>query len=672
MSAREQWLAANDDYLATRLDWLRGRLQALADGARRAPGPGGADRGVVEDPTRDPASPEPSPPVPGPDLPLARLTSSFGLTGFETDIVFLCAAMELDTGMGALCAAAQRDAGRDHPTFALAMQLFDGPAWDAMSPDGPLRHWPLVNVGAQGPLTVARLSADERVVNFIKGLNHLDGRLGGLVRPVAAPENLPPSQTESAVRICALVQAARPVQKFLLPGSSASSKELVAATVARAFGLELFKLDAESLPGGQLDTVPLARLWHREALLNAVALFIDAADAGPAGQQLVRRWLSESGGLVFVAVHDSWPRAETLSVDVARPTAGEQAVAWRAGLDPEGAAVLASHFDLDLPAIADTLARAAAGSPIPELSAPNPSGHAEAAPEFAAVWSAALEAARPALDQLAQRVPAKARLAQLKLPDAEMALLHEIVGQVARRGTVYNDYGFAARLNRGTGISVLFAGESGTGKTMAAEALAAELGLLLYKIDLSAVVSKYIGETEKNLRSLFDAAEFGGAVLFFDEADALFGKRSEVRDSHDRYANIEVSYLLQRMESFNGLAVLASNRKDSVDPAFLRRLRFVVNFPFPAEAQRHSIWQEAFPAETPVGGLDLDRLARLNLTGGSIHNVALNAAFLAANDGGMVTMELMLAAARTEFRKLERPINDADFAWAPGEGRHGH
>ncbi|ALO67453.1 hypothetical protein AS189_14340 [Arthrobacter alpinus] len=671
MNAREQWLATNDDFLSVRLDWLRGRLQALADGTRHLPGPGANDSRDAVGSAVEPAGPEPRslpiPPAPGPDLPLARLASSFGLTGFETDIVFLCAAMELDTGMGALCAAAQHDSGLDHPTFALAMRLFDGPAWDAMSPDGPLRHWPLINIGAQGPLTVARLTADERVVNFIKGLHHLDWRLGGLLAPVPAPETLPPSQTEIAVRICALVQATRPVQEFMLTGSSRSSKELVAATVARAFGLELFKLDAEILPGGQPDTVPLARLWHREVLLNAVALFIDAADAGPAGQQLVRRWLSESGGLVFVAVHEPWPRAEALSVHVARPTAGEQSVVWRAGLDAEGAAVLACHFDLDLPAIADTLARAAISPSARRLDAP-----ADGAPEFAAVWAAALDAARPALDQLAQRVPAKARLAQLKLPDAEMALLREIVGQVAHRGTVYYDYGFAARLNRGTGISVLFAGESGTGKTMAAEALAAELGLLLYKIDLSAVVSKYIGETEKNLRSLFDAAESGGAVLFFDEADALFGKRSEVRDSHDRYANIEVSYLLQRMESFNGLAVLASNRKDSVDPAFLRRLRFVVNFPFPAQAQRHSIWQEAFPAETPVGGLDLDRLARLNLTGGSIHNVALNAAFLAANDGGLVTMELMLAAARTEFRKLERPINDADFAWAPGVDRHGH
>lgn len=665
MSTREEWLAANDDFLSTRLDWLRGRLQELADGTRRTPvGSGGAT-----EPELDSGVPEPSPPAPapGPDLPLARLAASFGLTGFETDVVFLCAAMELDTGTGALCAAAQHDAGRDHPTFALAMLLFDDPAWDAMSPDGPLRHWPLVNVGAQGPLTVARLTADERVVNFIKGLNHLDGRLGGLLAPIPAPQTLPPSQTETAVRICGLVQAARPVHAFLLPGSSARSKELVAATVARAFGLELFKLDAETLAGGSPDTVPLARLWHREVLLNAVALYIDATDAGPVGQQQVRRWLSDSGGLMFVAVHEPWPRAEVLSVDIARPTAGEQALAWGAGLDAGGAAALAAHFDLDLPAIADTLARAAASGAVPGDAVPG-----DAAPGFAAVWVAALDAARPALDQLAHSVPAKARLAQLKLPDAEMALLREIVGQVARRGTVYYDYGFAARLNRGTGISVLFAGESGTGKTMAAEALAAELGLLLYKIDLSAVVSKYIGETEKNLRSLFDAAESGGAVLFFDEADALFGKRSEVRDSHDRYANIEVSYLLQRMESFNGLAVLASNRKDSVDPAFLRRLRFVVNFPFPAEAQRRSIWQEAFPAETPVGGLDLARLARLNLTGGSIHNVALNAAFLAANDGGLVTMELMLAAARSEFRKLERPINDADFAWTPGEERHGH
>jgi SpoVK/Ycf46/Vps4 family AAA+-type ATPase len=219
-------------------------------------------------------------------------------------------------------------------------------------------------------------------------------------------------------------------------------------------------------------------------------------------------------------------------------------------------------------------------------------------------------------------------------------------------------------MNRGLGINALFAGESGTGKTMAAEVIANELKLDLYRIDLSAVVNKYIGETEKNLRKLFDAAEDSGAILFFDEADALFGKRSEVKDSHDRYANIEVNYLLQRMESYRGLAILATNQKNYLDKAFVRRLRFIVNFPFPGIKERIKIWKKVFPPETELDKkLDFSRLAKHNLTGGSIHNIALNAAFLAAREGSAVTMQLLLDAARMEFKKLERPMKESDFRW---------
>jgi SpoVK/Ycf46/Vps4 family AAA+-type ATPase len=219
-------------------------------------------------------------------------------------------------------------------------------------------------------------------------------------------------------------------------------------------------------------------------------------------------------------------------------------------------------------------------------------------------------------------------------------------------------------MNRGLGISALFAGESGTGKTMAAEVIANDLELDLYCIDLSGVVSKYIGETEKNLRKLFDAAEDSGAIIFFDEADALFGKRSEIKDSHDRYANIEINYLLQRMESYRGVAILATNMKSALDQAFVRRLRFIVDFPFPGVEERLAIWQHIFPAGTPLEqDFDFGRLARLNLAGGNIHNVAINAAFLAARHNSPVTMPLVLSAARDEFRKLERPAKDSDFSW---------
>jgi len=286
-------------------------------------------------------------------------------------------------------------------------------------------------------------------------------------------------------------------------------------------------------------------------------------------------------------------------------------------------------------------------------------------------WDACRAHERPRLDALAQRIEPKASWEDIVLPKAELDLLRQIAAHVGQRSKVYSDWGFDRKMNRGFGISALFAGDSGVGKTMAAEVLANDLRLNLYRIDLSAVVSKYIGETEKNLRRLFDAAEDGGAILFFDEADALFGKRSEVKDSHDRYANIEINYLLQRIESYRGLAILATNMKSALDTAFMRRLRFVVNFPFPNVVDRRVLWRKVFPQRngqdaphTPLAVLDYDRLARLNLTGGNIHNIALNAAFLAADAGTSVTMPLIFEAVRSELRKLDRAVNEADFCYA--------
>jgi SpoVK/Ycf46/Vps4 family AAA+-type ATPase len=231
---------------------------------------------------------------------------------------------------------------------------------------------------------------------------------------------------------------------------------------------------------------------------------------------------------------------------------------------------------------------------------------------------------------------------------------------------VLRSWGFGERAARGSGITALFAGQSGTGKSLAAEIIAGELGLALYRVDLSGVVSKYIGETERNLRRVFDAADEGGCMLLFDEADALFGRRSEVKDSHDRYANIEVNYLLQRMEDYRGVAILTTNQRQAIDHAFLRRLRFVINFPFPSPRERALLWQRAFPAGTPAGDLDLGRLTKLAATGGMIRNIALNAAFCAAGRDIPVTTALVLEMARAEFRKLRLPVSDADFL-APAE-----
>jgi SpoVK/Ycf46/Vps4 family AAA+-type ATPase len=276
------------------------------------------------------------------------------------------------------------------------------------------------------------------------------------------------------------------------------------------------------------------------------------------------------------------------------------------------------------------------------------------------LWEACRVSARSRLDDLAQRIDPTAEWSDLVLPENQLQTLHEIAAQVHQRAKVYESWGFSSKGTRGLGISALFAGASGTGKTMAAEILAADLRLDLYRIDLSQVVSKYIGETEKNLRRVFDAAEESGAVLLFDEADALFGKRSEVKDSHDRHANIEVSYLLQRMESYRGLAILTTNLKSVLDPAFLRRIRFVVQFPFPDMGQRAQIWRRVFPESTPTENLDVNKLARLNVAGGNIRNIALNAAFLAAHAGESVRMSHLLHAARNEYSKLEKPLTETE------------
>jgi len=269
-------------------------------------------------------------------------------------------------------------------------------------------------------------------------------------------------------------------------------------------------------------------------------------------------------------------------------------------------------------------------------------------------------AASPDLPRFARRLEASFQLDDVVLPPEPAAQLREIVANVFHAARVMQDWGFEAQLPYGRGVTALFSGPSGTGKTMAAQAIAETLGAEAFVVDLSRIVSKYIGETEKHLDAVFDDAERAGAVLLFDEADALFGKRSEVKDSHDRYANIEVSYLLQRMEAYRGLAILTTNQKAALDVAFQRRLRFVVQFPFPDEAHREAIWRCVFPTRTPVDRLDYARLARLNMAGGNIRNIALAAAFRAVEDGRSVSMMHLLEAAHLEASKSDRSLSDAE------------
>jgi hypothetical protein len=599
---------------------------------------------------------------------LVVLSRLFNLSRFERDLLLLCAGMELDTNVAAMCAHAQGDSHRPFPTFALALALFDEPAWDVLSPERPLRRWRLIEINQPGhmPLTVSPLRADERIVNYIKGLNYLDDRLAPMLFPLntsAFQASLPPSQKEAVDLI--VRQLRRERTNWFLPiiqlaGSDVQSKQLVAAHATAALGLRLLRLPAALMPSNAPELETLARLIEREMALWPFAIYVDQQDLDKsnlkeAHSQSLQRLLARSNGMFFLDTHDANPDLNALgrgmlTLDISRPTPPEQQVAWKEVLGQDAADVpmkLASQFDLNISSIHEIVETCADGSPL----------------DADRVWDACLATTRPRLDVLAQNIKPKATWDDIVLPEAELSLLRQIAGQVGHRHTVYEDWGFAAKRTRGLSINALFAGESGTGKTMAAEVIANDLRLNLFRIDLSAVVSKDTGETEKNLRRLFDAAEDGGAILFFDEADALFGKRSEVKDSHDRYANIEINYLLQRIESYRGLAILATNMKSALDQAFMRRIRFIVEFAPHGHAERKAIWQRIFPPQTHTIGLDYARLANLNLNGGSINNVAINAAFLAAQSGSPVTMSLVLQAARNEFLKLKRPFNSDDFSW---------
>jgi AAA+ superfamily predicted ATPase len=596
------------------------------------------------------------------------IADRLGLSDFERRLLLLCAAMEFDTRIANLCAHAQDHPQRTYPTFSLAFALFEHPTWDVLSPERPLRYWRLleINQAVAQPLTTRPLRADERIVAALKGLDDLDERLLPYFLPLE-PErqaNRLPASQQANVDAALHALRSTPAQQMLpaiqLVGPDATSQTLIARRIARDLNIPAYRVALEHLPSGtELDT--LARLWQRDSLIAPIAVLVDTLEANEQHEANLRLFVERGDGIVIIGTREvrRSPNRETLSIDVNKPTPREQRETWTKLLasssqndqndqnNQNAPGRLSAQFNLGFDEIERLHQRA--------QNNPNPT--------FETIWDACRAAARPRLDALAQRLEVKANWDRFVLPNTELQQLKQIADQVRNRTTVYEDWGFASSMNRGLGINALFAGESGTGKTMAAEVIASELRLDLYRIDLANVVSKYIGETEKNLRNIFDAAEDGGMILFFDEADALFGKRSEVKDSHDRYANIEINYLLQRIESFRGLAILASNLKTSLDSAFVRRLRFIVNFPFPGLPERQRLWERVFPPETPTQNINNERLARFDLTGASIHNAAMHAAFLAARTKQTITMTHILQAIRSEYRKLERPINELDFQW---------
>jgi ATPase family associated with various cellular activities (AAA)/Winged helix domain, variant len=663
------WAEANQRYLMARVAMVREALRRHVARAQDDPLPPEID---VEKNLREAAEAMPAPAA------LDTLCAAFGLSPFERDVLLLCAGMELDSTFPSLCAAAQGQQQRALPTFSLALAALPEAHWSALTPVAPLRHWRLIEVGVGEALTASPLRIDERALHYLAGLSYLDERLQGLLDLQPPPEDLPSSQRALAERIAGIWAQSGPggLPVIHLGGDDGAGKRAVAALACAELGMQLRTLRAADAPLNATEREALSRLWEREATLNRSALLVECDDVEK--ERAALSFLDHTRGFLLAASREPLRLRRRLvtRLEVKKPDAAEQRRLWQASLGPLATQLdgrletMISQFDLGMEEISDACASLSRGedgrSRMEDRVLRVEEGDSQSSildlpsSTLDRLWDACRLSARARLDDLAQRIESVADWDDLVLPAFQLQTLRDIAAQSRQRTRVYHSWGFASKGERGLGISALFAGVSGTGKTMAAEVLARELRLDLYRIDLSQVVSKYIGETEKNLRRVFDAAEAGGAVLLFDEADALFGKRSEVKDSHDRYANIEISYLLQRMETYRGLAILTTNMKSVLDVSFLRRLRFVVQFPFPDAELRAEIWRRVFPARTPVENLDVNKLARLNVAGGNIRNIALSAAFLAAEAGEPVRMRHLLRAARGEYAKVDKQLTESE------------
>ncbi len=548
---------------------------------------------------------------------LATLFDRFGLTDLTRDVFLLVAAPEL--GAKAAAAIARHPlALRGRTTPALLVHVLGPSALAALGPGALLQQAALISLEPGPGLSQRAVSLDASVVQFIHGAAQPAEMLAhGLVR-------LGLAEGDGATLAGALRDARTHPQMPLVQLRTANrlEAERLAAAAFASLGLQGFALDMDAT-----DMAPfqLAACLNRDLVMLEAGVVIGADDAGCAlADQIMAPVVLWGPG----APNTRRPVAEVAAPPAPGPLAGGLHMSPAIRQDAQ------VTFDLGL--------------------APS-------------VWTTAQARAARALDGLAQPIHPQACWDDLVLPEAQTNQLRQLSAFQIHRETVLEKWGFRAKSARGLGLAALFAGPSGTGKTMAAEIVACELGppgeeLGLYRVDLSAIVSKYIGETEKNIARIFDAAENAGVVLVFDEGEALFGKRTtDVKDSLDRHSNTETAYLLQRLEAYTGCAIVTTNLKTTVDEAFLRRFRMVVDFPFPDAALRERIWRVIFPRETPLGELDYPTLARLAVSGGFIRSIALSAAFLAAADASPVAMAHIGRAARQEFGKIGKPLPDAQL-----------
>ncbi len=641
----------------------------------------------------------------GVDIPLLRVGQLFDLSPFERDVLLVALAPELDLRYERLYAYIQDDVTKKRPTVDLALQLLcvepaeriAGRA--AFALDAPLLRQRLIQLFEDGqrqpPLLARFVKLDERIVAELLddrrprtddrrtidngsrtiAVDALLAPFVTLARPTRSLDSLVlPDGLAAQLR---QIVAVHPAQLTLaLQGGYGSGRGAIAEALCAELAMPLLTVALDQLLESDLAPVEVMRRILREATLRGAAILWHGAGQALSDERWVT-WrrallaaLDEYGGCSFLPIEQSWEargalrRASFLRVELPMPTYGEREQLWRLRLngdrpDDPTLEALASTFRLSGGQIRDAVAMARS---LARWRNPAPCQGGEPL-DPRDLYAACRAQSSGRLDNLAHKISATYGWDDIVLPPDQVGQLREICVQVRHRRTVLESWGFDRHLAMGKGVNVLFAGQSGTGKTMAAEIIAADLGLELYKVDLSTMVSKYIGETEKNLDRVFTAAREANAILFFDEADALFGKRSEVKDAHDRYANIEVGYLLQKMEEYDGVVILATNLRKNLDDAFVRRLHVAIDFPFPEEGDRLRIWRKVFPPAAPLADdVDLAFLAKhFKLAGGNIRNIALLAAYLAAEDSKQITMSHVVRAIKREYQKLGKLVTEAEF-----------
>jgi hypothetical protein len=621
-------------------------------------------------------------------LRLPHLCAAFDLDAFEADLVLLALGPHYDLRYQKLYAFLQDDVGRVYPTVDLALRLFCATddervrAREYFTNGSSLFGNRLIEpLADDGPNTLSLLTRplflDVRIAEFLLGSDRLDSKLGDA--PHAARWNQPrlnrtdlllsESVNDSLEKIISISNGNRPYC-CLLCGPEGAGKKAFAEVVCHETDQLLLIVNLSLLECAGPSFGPILRSAFREAVLYNAAIYLDgwhtlAQLPDPSPLQFAENLIADFPGRVFLGSRTSWRArriADILAVEIPLPDEDLRRRLWDFHLRDHAALSkdhdtthLASAFKFTPGQIQLALARA-------ETETILRTGEARLLTMSDLLAGCRAQSSLD-LVSFAKKLTPKRGWPDLILPKDTLAQLHEFCQQVRQRVRVFDSWGFGRKLSLAKGLIALLSGPSGCGKTLSAEVLAKELGLDLYRVDLSCVVSKYIGETEKNLSRVFDDAQMSNAILFFDEADALFGKRSEVKDAHDRYANIEINYLLQRVEEYEGVVILASNLSNNIDSAFIRRMRFCIEVPFPDEAHRGRIWRGVFPSQAPISAdVDFDFLARkFKLAGGNIQNVALAAAFSAADNGGTIGMEHLVLALKREYQKLGRVCERAEF-----------